>query len=310
MLIWAKAQFSSILHYIDWIEHNWYNFPWNKKVLLRECKRHTARRVASTPYVVLTWVPPLARSAWGGGYLTLVPPWVPPRLTWPGGTWPGYPPDTPPADLARGGTWPAGYPPPPGRVPPGRVPPQAGYPPSWTWQGNPAPRWLPHGILGNVAKHYGIWVLPCWLPHGILGNVAKHYGIWVPPPPPRCGQTENITFPILRMRTLKISCEQIKKGNLILSAVLLSWSSRSGRMTKSVVMRPTRSTVWLPPMHVHMCKYVDVKGWAAMLAAKTAKESAGVTQEVNLRNPNHISEGFPLVLKPRAEISRSRKEGY
>ena len=29
----------------------------NKKVLLRERKRHTARRVASTPYVVLTGYP-------------------------------------------------------------------------------------------------------------------------------------------------------------------------------------------------------------------------------------------------------------
>ena len=48
------------------------------------------------------------------------------------------------------------------------------------------PPWcLPHGILGNVAKHYGIWVppLPQRLSHGILGNVAKHYGIWAPPPP-------------------------------------------------------------------------------------------------------------------------------
>ena len=37
-----------------------------------------------------------------------------------------------------------------------------------------------------------------------------------------------------------------------------------------------------------MCKYVDVKGSAAMLAVKTAKGSAGVTQEVNLRNPKNI----------------------
>ena len=66
--------------------------------------------------------------------------------------------------------------------PPGRVPPSwpQGVTPILTWQGTP-PRCLPHGILGNVAKHYGIWVPPQCLPHGILGNVAKHYGIWVPP---------------------------------------------------------------------------------------------------------------------------------
>ena len=34
-------------------------------------------------------------------------------------------------------------------------------PHSWTWLGTP-PRCLPHGILGNVAKHYGIWVPPLW----------------------------------------------------------------------------------------------------------------------------------------------------
>ena len=61
---------------------------------------------------------------------------------------------------------------PPGRVPPSRVPPSgnpsplAGYPlgrvpPSWTWQGTP-PQCLPHGILGNVAKLFGIWVPPLW----------------------------------------------------------------------------------------------------------------------------------------------------
>ena len=101
----------------------------NKKVLLRERKRHTARRVVNTPSVVLTGYPP-AR----------VPPC---RVTPP----PGYPPGQ---GTPWQGTPPAGYP--PGRVPPSRVPPLrldlAGYPP------------LPHGILGNVAKHYGIWVPP------------------------------------------------------------------------------------------------------------------------------------------------------
>ena len=66
-------------------------------------------------------------------------------------------------------------------TPPGRVPPQAGYPlagypsagyplagyppsrvpPQLDLAGYPRPR-LPHGILGNVAKHYGIRVPPLW----------------------------------------------------------------------------------------------------------------------------------------------------
>ena len=90
----------------------------NKKVLLRERKRHTARRVVSTPSVVLTGYPPRPDLA-GGGYLTWVPP---PVLTW-GGTWPGYPPSrVPPISWpGKGGylTW----------VPPSRLD-LAGYPPS------------------------------------------------------------------------------------------------------------------------------------------------------------------------------------
>ena len=68
----------------------------NKKVLLRERKRHTARRVASTPYVVLTGYPP----SWPGGVPDL-------------GTPPGR---VPPSRV------------PPGRVHPGRVPPRQGTP--------------------------------------------------------------------------------------------------------------------------------------------------------------------------------------
>ena len=68
----------------------------NKKVLLRERKRHTARCVANTPYVVLTGYPP------------------------PGGTWSGTPPPPPP-----GGTWSGGV---PGQVPWGVPRPPRGYP--------------------------------------------------------------------------------------------------------------------------------------------------------------------------------------
>ena len=108
------------MHYTEWVkvciptnilglanvpvkyEVNAYQVPYtyiNKKVLLRERKRHTARHVASTPYVVLTGYPPTR---------------VPPQAGYPRA---GYPPSQ--------GTPRPGY-------PPARVPPRldlAGYPP-------------------------------------------------------------------------------------------------------------------------------------------------------------------------------------
>ena len=107
----------------------------NKKVLLRERKRHTARRVVSTPSVVLT----------------------------------GYPP-----------SW------------PGRVPP---------------PRCLPHGILGNVAKHYGIWVPPRVCPMAFWEMLQSIMGYGYPLPPwtdrlmdGRTDTCQNITFPSYYVR--------------------------------------------------------------------------------------------------------------
>ena len=144
----------------------------NKKVLLRERKRHTARRVVSTPSVVLTGHPP------------------PPVLTWPGGgTLPGTPWQGTPVP-------PAGYPPLAG---PGSVPPLpqldlVGYPPLGVYS---------MAFWEMLQSIMGYGYPPRCLPHGILGNIAKHYGIRVPPP--RCGQTENITFPILRMRAVIIN---------------------------------------------------------------------------------------------------------
>ena len=95
-----------------------------------------------------------------GGYPTWVPPWQGTLiLTWLGGTLPGYPPM-------------AGY-------PPSRVPPrldQAEYPP-WC---------LPHGILGNVAKHYGIWVPPSVWPMVFWEMLQSIMGYGYPP----CGQTD------------------------------------------------------------------------------------------------------------------------
>ena len=39
------------------------------------------------------------------------------------------------------------------------------------------------------------------------------------PPPPRCGQTENITFPILRMRAVKITMEKLKCTNFMFMVI-------------------------------------------------------------------------------------------
>ena len=74
------------------------NPSFNKKVLLRERKRHTARRVASTRYAVLVGVgvPTL-----GGGYL----PWWGGGVPTPGGGWGTYLGRYPHPDLSR-------YPPP------------------------------------------------------------------------------------------------------------------------------------------------------------------------------------------------------
>ena len=125
----------------------------HKKVLLRERKRHTGRRVVTTPSVVHTWVPP---------------------------------------PLPRQGTPPCQGTPPPG-YPPGRVlPPPAGYPPQLDLAGYPPDRVPPQLDLAGYP--------PQCLPHGILGNVAKHYGIWVPPPVDRQmeGQTRVKTLPSRR----------------------------------------------------------------------------------------------------------------
>ena len=118
----------------------------NKKVLLRERKRHTARRVVSTPSVVLPGYSPL-----GGG------PGTPPG---------GVPGQVPPRGVTRSGTPPGGSGYPPGGYP-------VRYPPG-------GPGTPPGGVPGQVPPRGGPGTPP--LPHGILGNVAKHYGIWVPPP--------------------------------------------------------------------------------------------------------------------------------
>ena len=97
----------------------------------------------------------------------------------------GTPQQGPPGRVPPAGYPPPGYPPSrvpptrvlPSRVPPGRVPPcldLAKYP----------PRYLPHGILDNVRKHYGIWVPPlgvCPMAFWVMLQSIMGYGY--PPAP-------------------------------------------------------------------------------------------------------------------------------
>ena len=145
---------------------------WNKKVLPRERKRHTACRCVSTASVVLTGYPPLFWPGRGGSLL---------GGTLPGGYLPGYPLAVYPP------SWPGGY---PNRVPPcpGWGVPYLGTP----WQCTPHP-----GLGGYPARMYPNRVPPCpgWgVPY--LGTPPAGYPpSWpgrVPPPswtgwvPPRC----------------------------------------------------------------------------------------------------------------------------
>ena len=123
-------------------------------------KRHNARRVASTPYVVLTGYPPHARVSPSQGTPRAR---VPPQ--------PGYPPSqgTPPARV------------PPGQgTPPARVPPRPGYPPGWTWQGTP-PSWTWQGTPLAAPWHSGKCCKALWdtgtppVDRQKDRHVSKHY---------------------------------------------------------------------------------------------------------------------------------------
>ena len=163
----------------------------NKKVLLRERKRHTARRVVSTPSVVLPGYPPQG----GGGTRSGTPP--------PGGV--RYPPLGGVPGQVPGG-YPVRYPPPGVRYPPwggylGGV--QSGTR-GGTQSGTPQGGYPVRSPPGGYPVRYPP---PPPLPHGILGNVAKHYGIWVPPPlwtdrwmDGRTDACQNITFPSYYVR--------------------------------------------------------------------------------------------------------------
>ena len=72
---------------------------------------------------------------------------------------------------------------------------------------------------------------------------------------------------------------------------------------KKVFKSPTNA-------YVQVCKYVDHKGSAAMLASK---RPAGVAPEMNLRNDctqvmKHANEGSTLTLKPWTDVTRSPRQ--
>ena len=176
------------------------------------------------------WVPPL------GGYPVRYPPGGYPVRYPPG----GYP--NPPGGT-RSGTPPGGYLVryPPWGVPgpgPDWVPPRGGYP-DLDLTGYP-----PGGVPGPgpdwVPPRGGTRTPP--LPHGILGNVAKHYGIWVTPPPPRCGQTNKVKLLPSRRTTYAggnyLSCILFAPSVHFLNSILVVFSHRSMLITIQIDAMP------------------------------------------------------------------------
>ena len=107
---WPFNAVSSLTVISIFTELSWVQFPsqWsqslfktspktlmNKKVLLRERKRHTARHVASTPYVVLSWLTPPPPAGWPPSGWTWPPRQLDltPPTSW---TWPTPPGPTGP----------------------------------------------------------------------------------------------------------------------------------------------------------------------------------------------------------------------
>ena len=136
---------------------------WNKKVLLRERKRHTARHVAvaSACYFGGRGLPRIPAPRHGMG--------TPPEMGYPPRHGMGYPPEM-------------GYPPRHGMG----YPTEMGYPPIQGWGTPPFQGWIgypPQPRLDRVPP----------LSKAGLGTPPPIQG-WIGyPPPPKCGQTENIT---------------------------------------------------------------------------------------------------------------------
>ena len=176
----------------------------NKKVLLRERKRHTARRVVNTPSVVLTGYPPHPDLAGGVPDLGNLPPGYPPARVPP----PGYPPE--------------GYPLPPGYPLPGYPHPLPGYPPGgYPCQGTP---------LEGTPARVPPWRVP--LPGYPPGRVPPHQGT------PTAGPTIVIKGAIHKSMTFEGSI--ITNGitfHKILSSMMSKMSSKSVFM---IVMTKSR----------------------------------------------------------------------
>ena len=176
----------------------------NKKVLLRECKRHTARREASVRYAAPspTEGGGLPHPVLNGGY-----PTVPPKQTWDGvspiQTW-DVPPDqtwewgTPCLDLGMG-------------YPPSR--PGMGYPPVQTSDGVP-----PHP---NLGMGYSLPPPPIQTRDGVSPHPDLGWG--TPPPnqqdgyPPRsmCGLTHKVKILPSSILWIPAVKKQLRMGGLL-----------------------------------------------------------------------------------------------
>ena len=220
------------------------NLDNSKKVLLRERKRHTVRRVVDlSPDMPTGRVTPI-QSWLGGGYthpvwlgvphpiLTGVPPLSPDGVTpiqsWWGG---GYPHSglngvtgVPPSSLDRG-VYP--YPVPMGGYPRGTLSAgwgtlpfgQMGYPLSAGWGYPIGQMWYypPHRPDGYplLAK----WGYP--LPPAGWATPLPHQPNGIPRPPPKCGQTdtcENSTFP----RTSYTGCKMMPSRDI--GQTMIAWT--------------------------------------------------------------------------------------
>ena len=256
--------------------------PHNKKVLLRERKRHTARKRAqdADPPPPADWPPP--------PWLDLTPPPPagpdpPPRSAdWPdppGWTWPPWSADWPdPPPLAD---WPD--------------PP----PTSWTWP-------LPHWLTDLTPPPRRLNLTP---PPGRLTDLTH-------PPVDKLTKWNYYLPVLLRTREVMIDTEtetEADKMGTEPNGNLWRYLSLCSVNTSHNFVEVARTVTGSNP-EPYQSLSTQVHGLKRLGCHAGLIQLAGVTPEVNLSNSMQarecISEKSTLALKPRSDITRSPKQGY